>query len=86
MSHGEGTIGAAALGTHAAFRDYLPIKMSQLFQKPDILKQHRAARSGGHNVLVIDNGAAAICRQALVFVINKLARQDFVLYRSNDGL
>ena len=58
VGDGKGAIGAGTLGVHAAFGDYLPVEVGKFLQIPDILQQHRAARSGGHGVLVVDDGSA----------------------------
>ena len=54
----EGAIGARPLGVHAPLRDHLAVEVGQLFQKPEILQQHRAAWSGGHHILVVGHRAA----------------------------
>ena len=53
MGDGELAKSARAFGVHAPFRDHLAVKMGQLFQVPDILQQHGAARTGGHGILII---------------------------------
>ena len=58
VGDGKSAIGAGALGVHAPLGDHLPVKVGEFLQKPDILKQHRAARSGGHGVLVVDDWGA----------------------------
>ncbi len=60
MGDGERPIGAGTFGVHPPFGDDFAIKMGEFFQKPDILQQLRAAWPGGHDVLVINDGAAGV--------------------------
>ena len=67
MGDGKGAVGAGTLGVHAALGDHLPVEVGEFLQEPDILQQHRAARSGGHDVLVVDDGCAVPGGQFLLF-------------------
>ena len=60
VGDGEGAVGAGTLGVHAALGDHLPVEVGEFLQEPDILQQHRAARSGGHDVLVVGDGSAGV--------------------------
>lgn len=44
---------------HAALGDDLAVKVSQLFQEPDILQQHRAARASCQAVLIVSDGGTS---------------------------
>jgi hypothetical protein len=56
MGDGESAMSTGPLDVHAALGNHLPVEVGEFFQIPDILQQHRAARSGGHNVLVVNDG------------------------------
>ena len=58
VGDGKGAVGAGALGVHAPLGDHLPVEVGEFLQEPDILQELRAARSGGHRVLVVDDGGA----------------------------
>ena len=60
MSDGKRAISARSFGMHTAFRDDLTVEVSEFFQKPCILKQHRATWSCGHNILVVSNRCANV--------------------------
>jgi hypothetical protein len=45
---------------HAPLRNDFAIKVGEFFQEPDILQQLRAARAGGHDVLVVGDGTASV--------------------------
>jgi hypothetical protein len=76
VGDGEGAEGARALGVHAPLGDDLAVKMRQLFQEPDILQQHRAARAGGHGVLVVRDGRTGSGGQSCQGGISKAAGCD----------
>ncbi|MNV84127.1 hypothetical protein D3C71_1779830 [compost metagenome] len=46
---------------HAALGNHFAVEVGELFQVPDVLQQHRAARTGGHRVLIVGNGSAGDC-------------------------
>ena len=72
MGDGEGAVGAGTLGVHPAFGDHLPVEVGEFLQEPDILQQHRSARSGGHGVLVVDDGGAGPGGQFFLLFFHKL--------------
>ena len=41
---------------HAPLGDDLAVEVGELLEEPDILQQQRAARTGGHAVLVVRDG------------------------------
>ena len=65
VGDGEGAVGPGALGVHASLGDHLAVEVGEFLQKPDILQQHRAARPGGHDVLVVGDGSAGVVGQLL---------------------
>ena len=66
VRHGEGAESAGTFGMHAPLGDHLAVKVGQFLQKPHILQQHRATRSGGQAVLVIGYRCAESRGQFLV--------------------
>ncbi len=56
MRHGESAMGSRALGVHAALGDDLAIEVGQLFDQPDVLKERRAATTGGLDIQVVAHG------------------------------
>ncbi len=67
MGDGEGAEGAGALGVHAPLRDHLAVEVGQLFQVPDVLKQHGPPRPGRHCVLVVNHGRTVARGQFSLF-------------------
>ncbi|MPN01697.1 hypothetical protein SDC9_148908 [bioreactor metagenome] len=65
VGDGEGAVGAGTLGVHAALGNDFAVEVGELFEQPDILQQNRAARAGGHRVLVVDNRRAGSSREFL---------------------
>jgi len=57
VGHRERAVGSPALGVHAALRDHLAVEMGELLDQPDVLQQGRAARTGGHDVVLSATGA-----------------------------
>ena len=55
---GEGAVGTRPLGVHTPLGNHLAVEVGELLQEPDVLQQHRPARSGGDDVLVVDDGSA----------------------------
>ena len=45
---------------HAPFGDDFAVEVGELLEEPDILQQFRAARAGGHDVLVVGNRQPAL--------------------------
>jgi hypothetical protein len=72
VGNGKGAIGAGALGVHAALGDHLPVEVSKLLQKPDILQEDGTARSRGHGILVINNGSAIPGGQFFLFIFHSI--------------
>ena len=60
VGDGKRTKRARAFGVHTAFGDDFAHEVGEFFVQPQILRQERAARPGGHGVLVIDNGRAVV--------------------------
>ena len=58
VRHGEGAVGAPALGMHPPLGDHLAVEMRQLLDQPDVLQQRRTARTGGHDVGVVGDRRA----------------------------
>ena len=57
-------VGAGALGVHAPLGDHFAVEVRELLEQPDVLQQRRAARAGGLDVLVVDDGAPALVVKA----------------------
>ena len=60
VGDGKRTKRARAFGVHAPLGDDFAHEVGEFFVQPQILRQQRAARPGGHGVLVIDNGRAVV--------------------------
>ena len=45
---------------HAPLGDHLAVEVGELLQEPDVPQQLRAARAGGHHVLVVDDRTAGV--------------------------
>ncbi len=58
LRDGKRAKSARPLGVHTALRDHFPVKVGQFFQKPDILQQHRAARTCSDDIIIIDDRRA----------------------------
>ncbi len=70
VRHREGAVSAGALRVHAALGDDLTIEVRELLQQPNVLEQRRAARSGRHRILIVDDGRSRSSRQLLRFVFH----------------
>ncbi len=57
MGDREGAECAGSFRVHATFRNHFTVEVGELFEKPYIFKQCRAAWTGGSDVLVIDDGS-----------------------------
>jgi len=64
MGDGEGTVGRGAFRMHASLGDHFAIEVGELLEEPHVLQQHRATRTGGLHVLVIDHRCASGSGQA----------------------
>ncbi len=64
VGDGERAVSARTLGVHAPFGDDFAVEVGELLQIPDILQQLRAARAGGHHVLVVSDRTAGVGGQA----------------------
>ncbi|MNL76434.1 hypothetical protein D3C87_2024000 [compost metagenome] len=51
---------------HAALGDHFTVEVSQLFQEPNVLQQHRAAFTCGDHVIIIDNRGAGCGGQSFL--------------------
>jgi len=58
VGDGKGAIGAGTFGVHPALGDHLPVEVGEFLLEPDILQERRSAWSGGHGVLIVDDGCA----------------------------
>ena len=58
VGNGKRAVGAGTLGVHAALGNHFAVEVGQLFQEPDVLQQHRAARAGRLRILVVDDRRA----------------------------
>ena len=56
--HRENAVGAGTLGVYDSLRDALAVEVRHLFEKLEVLHQHRAAGTGGHGILVIADRAS----------------------------
>jgi hypothetical protein len=52
---------------HAPLGDNFAVEMGKLFEEPDVLQQLRPSWAGGQHVLVVDDWAASIGSQSLLF-------------------
>ena len=64
MGDGEGAVGRGAFRMHASLGDHFAIEVGELLEEPHVLQQHRATRTGGLHVLVIDHRCASGSGQA----------------------
>lgn len=66
VGHGEGAVGARALGVHHPLGNALAVEVGEFLHQPDVLHQDGAAGAGGEAVVVVDDGGAVGAAQGLV--------------------
>ena len=67
VCHGEGAIGACALGVHAAFGNHLAVEVGELLYQPRVLHEDGAALASGLRVLVVGHGTSVGRGQSILF-------------------
>ena len=87
VCHGEGAIGACALGVHAAFGDHLAVEVGEFLNQPRVLHEDGATLACGLRVLVIGHGTSVGRGQSILFHCQKLSLgvNEWVYSSFNNG-